>query len=288
MSVKSILCIFSGAQNELNAVNEALVLGKAYGALVRFLIITPDPKAYMGLYGEGFIINQDVLDSIDKENEIKRDKAKQYIAKFAAKHDVPLDVSELPSHHASAEYINRKGLVDEIIVTEGRVSDLIVISQTVTIAPDVINTALFSTGRPVLLVPHHEKYMPREWNDKTVSLLWNGSMQAARALYNAIPLLTHAEKLYVLTIEWHGVPHDYESRDSLRKYLHIHGMNAEMVLVPAGKRTYGEVLLEKSKELKSDIVVMGAYGHSVLREMIMGGITDHMLNKADIPLLLSH
>lgn len=207
---------------------------------------------------------------------------------LATKHHIPLDNPEATAHHASVHFIHATGMMDSTIGREGRVSDLIVIGgREETPARDAITPALFNTGRPVLVMPPGNGDMSFRWQDKTVALAWNGSLQAARALYNALPLMEHGTKLYALTVEGHRHAHDLEAEAGLMEYLKAHGISAQAILVGGGNyRT--DALLLRVRDLKADLLVMGAYGRSMFREMILGGMTEHMLRHADIPLLLSH
>ncbi len=289
MSIKSILCIFGGSQSELNALDTALVLGKAHGARVRVLHVSSEPSAYVGLYGEGIIVSGEIIAAIEKENKERLNKAKQYVTSFATKHHVPLDQPDAPAHHASARFLHLVGLVDATIAREGRASDLVVLGGVDDKAThDYITPALFDTGRPVLVMPTTHGDMPRDWNDKTVAVAWDGSLQAARALYNALPLIRNTEKLFVLTAQEPGKVFDLEGESGVMEYLLAHGIHTQGIAVATGQRDVPESLLARAKELHADLLVMGAYGHSQFREMILGGVTEYMLQKADIPLLLSH
>lgn len=290
MTIKSILCIFNGSQDELNALNTALVLGQAYGAQIRVLHVSPDPRAYDVAYGEGIITSAAIVEAVEKENTQRLNKAKQYVVSFAAKHHLPLDASDSPAHHAFVRFVHVVGVLDSTVAHQGRLSDLIIIGGSEeTRAHNAITPALFNTGRPVLLIPPVHDRLSSQWQDKTVAFAWNGSLQSARALYNAIPLLGRTEKLYVLTVEGHGHTRSLAAEAALMEYLHAHGINSQAILVGGGNfRTDGEALLMRAKELKADLLVMGAYGHSMFREMVIGGVTEHMIKKSDIPLILSH
>lgn len=289
MTIKSILCIFGGLQSELNALSTALVLGKAHAAQIRMLHVSSEPSAYVGLYGEGVFVSGEIIAAVEKENKERLNKAKQYVTSFAAKHHVPLDQPDAPAHHASARFTHLVGLVDATIAREGRISDLIVLGGVDDKAThDYITPALFDTGRPVLVMPPTHGDMPRDWNDKTVAVAWDGSLQASRALYNALPLIRNAEKVIVLTAQETGKAFDLEAECGIMGYLRAHGIHGQGIVVATGQRALPESLLARAKDLKADLMVMGAYGHSQFREMILGGVTEHMLQKADIPLLLSH
>jgi len=292
MSIKSILCLFGGAPHELNALNTAMTLAQSHSAQLRVLHISLDPKIYFGLYGENVIAGAEVISALEKRNEERQIKARQYAASFSLKHHIPLDPPAPPAHHASACFLHQTGAVETIVAREGRVSDLIVVSQLAAL-PDTpndiaISAALFSTGRPMLIMPKAQGDLPMQWRDKTIALAWNGSLEAARAMWGVMPLLENAEKLHILVARRHGDAADFIPEVKLMDYLKAHGLQTEVIAIDRGNRSAAEVVLEKTKELKSDLLVMGAYGHSRFREMVLGGFTEHMLRKADIPLLLSH
>jgi len=288
MSVKSILCIFSGAESEKNSVPAALGLSRAYGARIGFLHVSQEPSAYVGLLGEGVIVSAEIYDAIEKENKARLQRAREYVVSETAKHNVPLDSAERPAHHASAVFKHIVGVPYDVVSNEGRVSDLIVVGKSDGASYDVVAPALFNTGRPVLIVPPAENKEAAEVRDKIVAVAWNGNLQAARALYNSFPLIRNAEKIYVLTAQKSGEAFDLEAESGLMEYLNEHGLQAQCIVVAAGQRSIGEALLTRARELQADLLIMGAYHHSTFREMILGGVTEYMLENSEIPLLLSH
>lgn len=148
MTIKSILCIFGGAEDELGALNAALVLGGIYGARIRVLHLSHDPRAYVGIAGEGVCVTGEILDAMEKGNKARMEKARQHVISLAAKHHIPLDNPEAMVHHASAHFAHATGMMDSVIGREGRVSDLIVVGgREETRAHDMITPALFNTGR---------------------------------------------------------------------------------------------------------------------------------------------
>lgn len=287
MSIKSILCIFSGTQDELNALDTALVLGEAYGAHIRILHISSEAVTDIGGYGEGILASGAIIEAIRKENAERLKKAKQYVVSYAAKHHLSLDETQTPSHHASVRFQHVVGGINATIAREGRLSDLIILGREVAPTHDLITPALFDTGRPVLVLPPAHEELAGKFTDKTVAFAWNGSLQAARALFNALPLLQRTEKLYIVTVEKHG--HDLALEAGVMAYLQAHGIPSQGIMIAASsQRSTAEAIAMRAKELHADLLVMGAYGHSMLREMVLGGVTERMLQNAGIPLLLSH
>jgi|GEM_PF-611728 len=295
MSIKSILCIFGGSKLELGAVCAAFGLAKAYGSRLCFLHISPDPSAYASFYDGDVLVSSNIIEAITKESEARFQQAEKYITEMAARYHVPLGGLERPAHHASAKFVHLTGSADVLVAREGRLCDLIVMGRGVASAnalyDSAVIAALFNTGRPVLLLPEVEDDDKTGFSGlefKNISLAWSGSLESARAMYNALPFLENAEKIYALTAEGRGETYDLEAESALMEYLHTHAINATAIVVAAGNRTPEEALLLRAKELNSDLLVIGAYGHSRFREMMFGGVTNYMLEKANIPLLLSH
>ena len=290
MTIQSILCIFSGSEDELNAVTTTFALGKSYTAHLRFLHISVDPNSYAAAYGCGDAVALPSLrDALGKENEQRMQKAKKYIETLAAQYDVLLEKEESLPHHSSACFTHQTGCLGTIVADQGRLCDLIIIGRAGKDAHynDVAIPALFDTGHPVLLLPIQKA--PSGLADcKTAVIAWKSSSEAARAVSNAMPFLENAEKVFVLTASDEGKSYDSTEESPLLAYLHTHNIHAQVIVVASGILDAGEAILTKTKELKADLLVMGAYGHTRFRELMLGGVTNYMLENADIPLLLSH
>lgn len=292
MSIKSVLCVFGGQPHEQDALNSAMALAQSHSAHIRVLHISPHPSAYMAAYGGEISAAGAIMIAIEKKNSERLAAAKQYAASCAQRHNIPLDAAEMPAHHASAQFLHLTGIADMIVAAEGRLSDLIIIIQPGDkhnfYQNDILTSALFNTGRPVLMIPGTKSDQPRQWRDKTAALAWDGSLEAARAMWGAMPLLAMAENFHVLTARRHGEAPDLAGEIKLMDYLKSHGLQTEIIAVDHARHNPAKMVLEQARELKTDLLVMGAYGHSRLREMFLGGFTEYMLKNTDIPLLLSH
>jgi nucleotide-binding universal stress UspA family protein len=166
----------------------------------------------------------------------------------------------------------------------GRVSDLLVVArpQGQLAAPQrlTLEAALMDTGRPLLIVPPKA---PAKIGSN-VAIAWNGSTQASRAVAMAMDFLVTAQSVTILTAKENGA----DARpDELRDYLAAHGIKAKIVSV-AAKGDAGKALLAAADKAGADLLVMGAYGHSRVRELVLGGVTKHVLQSTTIPALLAH
>ncbi len=292
MGIKSIVCIFDGSQDELCAAGYALELAKIFAAHVKFLHISNDPKNYIVVYEGGLTSSLELVESIEQENEVRLKKALSQIKLLTEKYNIPLDKKEFFDHHASAQFINKTGYPDTIIASEGIASDLIVIGHYAKtkdiIYTDNLISAIYNTGRPVLFLPIQHKIAENTWSDEVVSIAWDGTLESARAIYNAMPLLERAEKLYILTAHKTGKMEDSNLHNPIMEYLNAHGLKPDHIILDSGKLSFAETIFNKAKDLDSNLLIMGAYGHNRFREIILGGFTKYMLEKSDIPLLLSH
>jgi nucleotide-binding universal stress UspA family protein len=173
--------------------------------------------------------------------------------------------------------------VDEVL-RFGRLSDLTVVARPGAEEEGGLSTtfdaALFDSGRPVLLVPA----MPAAGLG-SVAVAWDRSREATRAVGAALPLLTAAEKVVILAAR---EPGSEAEPSELAAYLALHGVAARTWAFTPGSGSLGEALLEEAAKAEADLLVMGAYGHSRLREMVLGGVTRAILGDAAIPVLLMH
>ena len=151
----------------------------------------------------------------------------------------------------------------------------------------VAEAVLFQSGRPVLVFRPGAADLPTKAPD-TVVLAWDGSRQAARAMADALPILQLAREVRVLTV----VREKPEATAGLGKdvvrHLALHGVRAVADEVDIGQRRIGPAIAEYVKAHAADLLVMGGYGRSKLREFILGGATQHLLHEPAVAIMLSH
>ena len=167
----------------------------------------------------------------------------------------------------------------------GRAYDLIVMPQPGALPKmpeSVFETALFDSGRPVLVVPARFSGMV----GKKVLFAWNGSTESARAISLAMPVMSRAESIDVLSVDGAMVPgpSSAEIADSLRS----HGLNVTSQHVKPGTRSAGQTIVDTAIAGGCDLIVKGAYTQSRLRQMIFGGMTRHLIMQSPLPVLFSY
>jgi nucleotide-binding universal stress UspA family protein len=186
----------------------------------------------------------------------------------------------------SAEWLHHDGEIMDGLAYHSHVSDLLVVSQTPPETVEDIVTgnrpdhAMLVSGCGTLIVPHSEA--PPEAG-RRVLIAWERTREATRAVHDALPILRRATSVTILTCR----ATRERPGQALRAHLERHGVRAEVRADYGDSDEIGEIILEHAAELSTDLIVMGAYGHSRLREMVLGGTTNHMLSHATVPLLMS-
>lgn len=288
MAIKIILAPMSGAESAEATLVNALHVGRHLGAHVEAFHVSLDPRDSVAYMAEGMTSNmiQDIMSAVEKEGEERRERAHEQFARLCQEACAPV-TEGLSGAGFSASFTTAVGREDDLLAVRGRLSDLIVAARSGgkgDTQRTTLEIALLETGRPVLLAPPGN---PQGFG-KTISIAWNGSIEAVRAIGAGAGLhfLGEAEKAVVML-----VPEAFRSSshvDELVAYLSCHDINAEVAQIDVSSQPIGRVLLEKSKEVGADMMVMGAYTHSRLRHMMLGGPTSVILQNAEIPVLMAH
>lgn len=190
------------------------------------------------------------------------------------------------------DFVQIEGNMVDVLSRHGRYADLIVVGQNDRDAgfdldrrgmPDEV---ILSVGRPVLVVPRSGSFTGTV---KQPLVAWNGSSVAARALHDAMPFLERAKRADVVRIAA-GPPLSETGapEGDIAAHLAHHGIKARVETLSMEGNKDGEALLAQAKRQGADLIVMGAYGHWRWRELVLGGVTAHVLAHADVPVLMSH
>ena len=167
--------------------------------------------------------------------------------------------------------------------------DLAVVGQaepeTSTIDDIIAETTLFESGRPMIVVPYIQK-APLKL-DK-VMVCWDGSRQAARAIGDAMPLLAKAGRVEIVIIANEPGKQDEIAGVDMGQHLARHGLKVDLERIPRGDVAVADALLSHAADSGADFLVMGGYGHSRLREFVLGGVTRSILRSMTVPTLMAH
>jgi nucleotide-binding universal stress UspA family protein len=167
--------------------------------------------------------------------------------------------------------------------------DLSVVGQT---APDLaipedllIEAALFQSGRPTVIVPYIQKDGLKLGH---VLVCWDHSRNAARAVADAMPFLARSKKVEIIIVTRHDAKYDDLPGAGIAEHLARHDLNVELKRLVAPDMDVANVILSYAADASADFIVMGGYGHSRLREFILGGATQGMLQSMTVPVLMAH
>jgi nucleotide-binding universal stress UspA family protein len=146
---------------------------------------------------------------------------------------------------------------------------------------------VLEVGRPVLVVPSVGQFPTL---GQRVLVAWNASREATRAVHDALPLLRRSRRTQVVVINPQGGAGGHGDIPGADIGLHLsrHGVNAVCERISADDVETGALLLSRAADEGADLIVMGAYGHSRLSELVLGGATRHILRHMTVPVLLSH
>ncbi|WP_448205514.1 universal stress protein [Azospirillum sp. sgz302134] len=288
MSLKTILVPMAGTDSDPVALNAALQVARGFDAHVDALFVKLDPRDAVPMLGEGMsgAMVEEIMRAAEGEANSHLQVARRTFESVVQ--DAQVELRDAPSgiEGPSARWREVVGRVEDVVPVEGRLADLLVFAHTRldsdTQAYATVETALLGAARPLLLVPGA---LPATIGRK-VTVAWNGSPESARALAAAMPFIRTAEAVHVLTAETSATQAAAGRR--MADYLAWHGVNVQLTILKPGSEPVGQTIITKATELGSDLLVMGGYGHSRMRELILGGVTRYVLNHASLPVLMAH
>jgi len=278
MTLRVVLAPLFGSDADRAGLEAALQIARRFDGHLTGLFIRPDPADVVPIIGEG--ISPAIIDELTQAAQSEADRRAA-----VARQQFEALASADAGAAVGTEWLDQSGSRTAVVARFGRVADLTVLAGDDGENGErrmVIETAFLDTGRPLLLVP-------AGWSGeigRTVAIAWHGRAEAARAVAFAMPLLKIAQKLHVLTAETARTTFDASA--DLATYLGRHGLACERHRVTLGTEPVGEALLRHARGLDADLLVMGGYGRSRLAELVLGGVTRHLLAHLERPLLLAH
>jgi len=275
MAIKMILTLADGGNGTTATLQTALSVARRFGADLDVLHVRADVETMVPVIGEGMsgAMVEQMMSAMAQTVETRAAKARAAYQEVCATADV------------KAVWRESTGRETDIVASAGRLTDLIIIgrpdAETETPLAATLDAALFDTGRPVLVA---SPAAAASIGARAI-VAWNGSAQAARVVAAALPILRKAEQVTVVTV---GEISRSPAATDLVAYLGRHDVRATHEAIAADHAPVGATLLKHAKQIQADLLIMGAYGHSRLREMILGGATRDVLGVADLPLFMAH
>lgn len=283
MSIKSILVPITGYEPKSDALTAGLGLARELGAFVDAIHVKPDPRDAIPftVEGGGIAVIERVMALAEKEAEGRASQARRLFESACQDAKVASTGS-----HPGARFRTLVGRMADEIPIRARVVDLVLMVR----VPQneavewrlTVEATLLESGRPVLILPS----ALARWKDDAVAIAWNGSAEAARAASAALPFLARADRVLLLA----GVKDRpvEPSLDELAEWLSHHGIAAEQRKVALRTWPVEKQLIEEAADAGADLLIMGGYGHSRMRETVFGGATRAALDEVKLPVLLAH
>ncbi|WP_417458336.1 universal stress protein [Kordiimonas sp.] len=285
--MKSILLPLTYCVDAESLSRVAADLTKRFHASLHGLFIRPDPRMAIPFMGEGLTADmiQQLCDSAEKEGLANAEKAeKDFLALMQASNIKIIKKGE-HSDHARARWSTVTGQITDHVGRRARTADLAICAQPSSDMPDsddIFHDLIFRSGRSVLMVPAgYDREVGRH-----VMIAWNGRAEGARAVAGAMPMLIGAEKVTVVQI---GDKDDARpGLEDVIDYLGEYGIEARARQENVEDNSIGNQLLSLASDMSADTVVLGAYSHSRWRELVLGGVTRHIVAKSKLPIFMSH
>jgi nucleotide-binding universal stress UspA family protein len=279
MAYRTILVSLNDATRLEQALALAAGLQEEHGAHIIGLFVIPAMQIYPTV---GMEITPDVYEGHRAFFKDQAEKVKKRFNDMIAREGLSAELRIIDS---------ASPLAADMVIDHGRYADLIVVTQVDRegeegVELDFDERVVMEAGRPVLVLPRAD--LPKKLAKVLVG--WNGTRESARALFDALPILKRADEATVVWVD------PQRERDmagvlagaDIAAILARHGVKVTSEPLATAGLNAGEALLQRARDGGADMLVMGAYGHSRMREFVFGGATRHVLRNAKIPVLMSH
>jgi nucleotide-binding universal stress UspA family protein len=288
-SIRLVLIPLFGSQTDSVCLRSGLGVAQRFAAHVDGLFVRIDPADLVPPIGDAVspAIIMQLTDAAAEEVARQSEAGRGAFEVACEQGGIALVAGPGQGKAASARWIELTGRREEVIPNKARVSDLTVLPRSHDEAPPeldaVLEAALFGAGRPLLIVPP----AGAPALGQTIAIAWNGGTEAARAVGWALPFLESAGAVHCLTVPTRRA--SAEVAADLADYLGWRGITCERHAAAAQEgEEVPAALLRIAGEIGADLLVMGGYGRTRLSELVLGGVTRHVLAAAELPLLISH
>jgi nucleotide-binding universal stress UspA family protein len=269
--VRSLLVHIDAGPHSVSRLQAARALGGLLDASVTALYAVVPASVEMSLLFTAGVANQALFDL----DESRLAKARQLVKSAGAGPGVPIEWRQ--ALEAPQYALARQALYADLLVLGQHDRD----QPDTGVPSDFVQSVLIASGKPALVVPYIGVRTP---SFGSVFVAWKESRESARALAAALPILRKAHTVQIALDKAEG-----DHTDLLPQYLQHHGVQAQYHTMPADARSHaGELMLSMAADFNADLMVMGCYGHSRGRELVLGGASRTVLQSMTLPVLMSH
>ena len=287
MAIRKLLLPLTGTAVGEAALATALLVARKWNAHVLALHVRVDSRDVAPLAGEGLsgAMIEEMMTATERESLARAQSVRTMFEGFVTARQVRVGEPAAGERVPTASFAAVTGREEDLVAQLARLADLTVVphpeaAEEVS-SSDALHAVLFDSGRPVLIAPQ----APPEQIGQRICIGWNGTAESAAAVQSAIPWMQRAEAVRILTAE------EYQRRgpaaQDVADYLALHDVAAEVATFRPVDREVGAGLLRAAYEFGADLMAMGAYSHSRLRQLILGGVTRHVLEHARLPIMMN-
>lgn len=285
MAIRKLLLPLTGTAAGEAALDTAVQVARIWNAHVTALHVRVDSRDVAPLAGEGLsgAMIEEMMSATERESSERAHAVRALFDRYVAENHVA--VGEARPGEMSASFATVVGREEDLVAQQARLADLTVVphpeaGEDVS-SSDALHAVLFDSARPVMVAP----LVAPSHIGQRVCIAWNGTAESAASVQAAMPWMQQAEAVRVLTAD------EYHRRGpaaaDLLGYLALHGVTADIAVFRPIDREVGAGLLRAAKDFNCDLLSMGAYSHSRLRQLILGGVTRHVLEHADLPVMMT-
>jgi nucleotide-binding universal stress UspA family protein len=287
MPFRKLLLPLAGTAAGESAFAVALMVARQWNSHIAALHVRADSRDVAPLAGEGLsgAMIQDMMQATEKESGERSSAVRLMFDRFIAESGITQAQPTSRASEPTATFSTVVGREEDVVAQQSRLADLTIVPHPEagndTSSSDALHAVLFDSGRPVLIAPQKT---PTTLGTR-ICVAWNGTAESAAAVQAALPWMQRAQAVRILSSD------DYQRAGPLAPdlavYLALHGVNAELATFRPVDREVGGGMLAAAREFRADLLTMGAYSHSRLRQLILGGVTRHVLEHADLPVVMN-
>lgn len=277
--LKDLLCVVEAGEKPSAALAQAIALSQSYGIKPHYIVAVPGPPPVVNLFGADLV--DDLIHRAKTQAAETADRLRAQITELSRQQgyeaQVTCDSRSLAEISAAAE-------------AAARSRDLTLLARPdsfLNASSAIFETVLFGSGRPVMLASPDREPVSRFG---TAVLAWDGSAPASRAVAALLSLFPDLKEIFVLTIVGEKKLDDLVPGADIAAHIRRHGIQATVACVDleVGEENAGPTIDRFARAKNADLIAMGGYGHSRLREFVLGGVTEYLSKRAGVPLLLAH
>jgi len=287
MAIRKLLLPLTGTAAGEAALSTALTIARRWNAHVTALHVRVDSRDVAPLAGEGLsgAMIEEMMSATEKESSDRASAVRTMFERFVTSQNVTVAEARFGLDHATASFAAVTGREEDIVAQQARLADVTVVphpdaGEDVS-SSDALHAVLFDSGRPVLVSP---QVSPKSIGTR-VCLAWNGTAESASSVLAALPWMQRADAVRILSAE--GYQRRGPGAPDLAAYLALHGVHADILNFKSVRGSVGAGLLAAAAEFECDLLSMGAYSHSRLRQLILGGVTRHVLEYSNLPVMMN-